>query len=157
MSEFDYGATRSGLLLIAWGLFKKLVLANRLAVYVDSVYNYVHDYTGLALILATYACALQIYFDFSGYTDMARGVARIFGIELTENFTSLLHCWNENSALTWKFQISDFRFQISDFKFQISNFRFQISDPKFQISNFKFQISNPFVWNFPGATGATGT
>jgi alginate O-acetyltransferase complex protein AlgI len=86
--QFDYDAMRSGLLLFAWGLFKKVVVADRLALYANQVYNNVHDYTGLALIIGTLAYALQIYFDFAGYTDMARGTGQLFGIRLTENFNS---------------------------------------------------------------------
>lgn len=85
---FNYDAMRSGMLLFAWGLFKKVVVADRLALYADQVYNNVHGYTGLSLIIGTYAYALQIYFDFSAYTDMARGTGRMFGINLTENFNS---------------------------------------------------------------------
>ena len=79
---------RFGLLLFTWGLFKKVVLADRLGIYVDTVYDDVHSYQGLPLILATYAYAFQIYFDFSGYTDMALGTARLFNINLTQNFNS---------------------------------------------------------------------
>lgn len=86
--EFDYDAMRFGMLLFCRGLFKKVVVAERLALYVNAVYNDVQSYTGLPLLIATYAYALQIYFDFSGYTDMARGTARLFGINLTENFNS---------------------------------------------------------------------
>ena len=96
---FDYDSMRSGMLLFTWGLFKKVVIADRLALYADQVFNNVHDYKGLPLIIGTYAYALQIYFDFSGYTDMARGTARLFGINLTENFnrpylaTSIADFW----------------------------------------------------------------
>lgn len=86
--QFDYDAMRSGMLLFAWGLFKKVVVADRLALYADQVYNNVHNYTGLSLIMGTYVYALQIYFDFAAYTDMARGTGRMFGINLTENFNS---------------------------------------------------------------------
>lgn len=86
--QFDYDAMRSGMLLFTWGLFKKVVVADRLALYADQVFNNVHAYTGLSLIVGTYAYALQIYFDFSAYTDMARGTGRMFGINLTENFNS---------------------------------------------------------------------
>jgi len=86
--EFNYGAMRSGMLLFTLGLYKKVVLADRLAVYADVVYDNQRDSIGLPLVIGTYAYALQIYFDFSGYTDMARGTARMFGIELTENFKS---------------------------------------------------------------------
>lgn len=85
---FDYHTLRSGMLLFTWGLFKKLVVADRLALYADQVYNNVYNYSGLSLIIGTYAYALQIYFDFSSYTDMARGTGRMFGINLTENFNT---------------------------------------------------------------------
>ena len=85
---FNYDNVRSGLLLFIWGLFKKLVIADRLALFVDPVYGNIHSYSGLAFIIATYSYALQIYFDFSAYTDMAIGSARIFNINLTQNFNS---------------------------------------------------------------------
>jgi alginate O-acetyltransferase complex protein AlgI len=84
--KLDYTKVRSGMLLFALGLFSKVVIADRIARYVNSVYDNVHSYTGLSLILATYCYAIQIYFDFAGYTDMARGAARIFNLDLTENF-----------------------------------------------------------------------
>ena len=77
-----------GCCLFTWGLFKKVVIADRLGLYVDAVYNDVHAFTGLPLLLATYAYAFQIYMDFSGYTDMALGSARLFNINLTQNFNS---------------------------------------------------------------------
>jgi alginate O-acetyltransferase complex protein AlgI len=88
LSGFDYDRARSGLLLFGWGLFKKVVIADRLALYVDPVFANVHQYGGIPLLLASYAYALQIYFDFSACTDMARGTGRLFGINLTENFNS---------------------------------------------------------------------
>ena len=86
--EFNYDNMRFGMLLFTWGLFKKVVIADRLGLYVDTVYNDVHAFTGLPLLLATYAYAFQIYMDFSGYTDMALGSARLFNINLTQNFNS---------------------------------------------------------------------
>ncbi|BCG47626.1 Probable poly(beta-D-mannuronate) O-acetylase [Citrifermentans bremense] len=79
---------RSGVNLFIWGALKKVVVADRLAAYVDPVYGNVHGYHGLALLFATYLFALQIYFDFSGYTDMALGVGRLFGVRLTQNFNA---------------------------------------------------------------------
>jgi D-alanyl-lipoteichoic acid acyltransferase DltB (MBOAT superfamily) len=76
------------MLLFTWGLFKKVVIADRLAIFVDTVYNDVHAFTGIPLLLATYAYAFQIYMDFSGYTDMALGSAQLFNINLTQNFNS---------------------------------------------------------------------
>ena len=84
--RFDYDSMRYGILLFTWGLFKKVVVADRLALYTNTVYGDVHSYHGLAVIIGTYAYALQIYFDFAGYTDMARGTAKMFGINLSENF-----------------------------------------------------------------------
>lgn len=86
--QFDYANIRSGLILFGWGLFQKLVIADRLGTYVNPVYADVHAHSGLALIFATYAYVFQIYFDFAGYTDMALGIGRLFGLQLTQNFNS---------------------------------------------------------------------
>jgi len=86
--EFRYDVVRSGLFLFTWGMFKKLVVADRLALYVDMVYADVHGNSGTALLLGTYLYAFQLYFDFSGYTDMALGAGRLFNISLTQNFNS---------------------------------------------------------------------
>ncbi len=77
-----------GLSLFVVGLFKKIALADYLALYVDPVYQSPHDYHAPALLLATFAFAWQIYFDFSGYTDMARGIGRLLGIRLMLNFNN---------------------------------------------------------------------
>jgi len=77
-----------GLSLFAVGLFKKVALADYLAVYVDQVYALPGECEAPALLLATFAFAWQIYFDFSGYTDMARGIARLMGIRLMLNFNN---------------------------------------------------------------------
>ena len=84
--QYNYGEMRFGMFLFTWGLFKKVVVADRLALFADQVYNNIHVYTGLPLVIGTYAYAFQLYFDFSAYTDMARGTGRIFGVNLTENF-----------------------------------------------------------------------
>ncbi len=83
---FDGRSASEGLRRIAWGLFKKVIIADRLGLLVNPVFANVHQYTGLALILAVYLYAFQLYFDFSGYTDMALGLARLFNIRLSENF-----------------------------------------------------------------------
>jgi D-alanyl-lipoteichoic acid acyltransferase DltB (MBOAT superfamily) len=82
------GNLRTGVNLLLLGMFKKSVIADRLATFVDPVYNNAHAYYGLTLLVATYLFALQIYFDFSGYTDMALGIGRFFNIRLTQNFNS---------------------------------------------------------------------
>ena len=85
---FDYENVRSGMVLFGWGLFKKVAVANRLAPYVNSVYQDPRGYGGVTLAAATYMYAIQIYADFSGYTDMALGIARMFNVRLTQNFNS---------------------------------------------------------------------
>ncbi|MHB8969913.1 MAG: MBOAT family O-acyltransferase [Pirellulaceae bacterium] len=77
-----------GLSLFVVGLFKKIALADYLAAYVDPVYTAPGDYRAPALLLATFAFAWQIYFDFSGYTDMARGIGRLMGIRFMLNFNN---------------------------------------------------------------------
>ncbi|MEI8012991.1 MAG: MBOAT family protein, partial [Candidatus Omnitrophota bacterium] len=71
--SFNYNNAAEGLKLMAWGLFKKVVIADRLAVLVNYVYSRPGDYDGLSLLVATVCFAYQIYCDFSGYSDMARG------------------------------------------------------------------------------------
>lgn len=77
-----------GFSLFIVGLFKKIALADFLALYVAKVYGDPAAYPGLPSLVATYAFAWQIYFDFSGYTDMARGVAKMFGFNLMLNFNN---------------------------------------------------------------------
>jgi len=84
--EFDSNRILIGLKKMLWGFFKKLVIADRLAIYVNEAYNYPQEQSGVNLLIATYFFAIQIYCDFSGYTDIAIGAARIFGIDLKENF-----------------------------------------------------------------------
>lgn len=82
----DFQRITAGLQRMAWGFFKKLVIADRLALLVDSIYGNPSSYQGIPLILATYAFAFQIYCDFSGYADIALGAAQVLGFKLTENF-----------------------------------------------------------------------
>jgi len=77
-----------GLSLFVVGLFKKVALADYLAMYVDTVYAVPENYQSPALLLATFAFGWQIYFDFSGYTDMARGIGRMMGLRLMLNFNN---------------------------------------------------------------------
>jgi len=84
--KFSYYGTVSGLRLILWGLFKKIVIADGLALFVDKIYGNVGSYSGVSLILATLFFAFQIYCDFSGYSDIAIGSARVMGFRLMDNF-----------------------------------------------------------------------
>jgi D-alanyl-lipoteichoic acid acyltransferase DltB (MBOAT superfamily) len=79
-------AIESGALLILQGLFKKVVIADGVAAYVNAVYASSDTYVWTALVLATAGFAVQVYGDFSGYSDMARGVSRLLGVELRWNF-----------------------------------------------------------------------
>ena len=85
---FSISNINAGIFLFTWGIFKKVVIADRISLFVDTVYGDVHSYGGLQLVLATYYYSIQIYCDFSGYTDMALGSARMFGINLTQNFNN---------------------------------------------------------------------
>ncbi len=84
--DFSYAQTVSGLKLFTWGLFKKLVVADNLGIIVSRVFDNLPDYKGLSLIITLFFFSIQILADFSGYTDMARGVARMLGFTLFENF-----------------------------------------------------------------------
>lgn len=78
----------SGMKLMVWGFFKKVVVADNVAIIVNQVYNNVNEYQGLPLIIATFLFAIQIYCDFSGYSDIAIGSARVMGIHLMKNFNT---------------------------------------------------------------------
>jgi alginate O-acetyltransferase complex protein AlgI len=84
--NLSYEAFTAGAKLIAAGLFKKLVIADRLAVMVNAVFASPGEYGTLAAALASYGFAYQMYCDFSGYTDIARGTAQMLGYHLVENF-----------------------------------------------------------------------
>lgn len=84
--RFEYDRVVSGLRLMLLGFFKKIVLADNFALIVNPVYASPGEYSGMSALVATVAFALQIFFDFSAYTDIARGISRILGFEMIENF-----------------------------------------------------------------------
>lgn len=86
-TRFHYDAVREGLLLMMWGYFLKLVIADRCAVLVNTVYGDYISYKGFQLIIANVLFALQIYCDFMGYSVIAKGAAKVLGYELMENFS----------------------------------------------------------------------
>jgi len=88
---FDTRRLVHGLRHILWGLFKKMVIADRLAVIVHSAYSDPHQHKGLPLLVATYCFAFQIYCDFSGYSDIATGTAQVMGYRLMCNFWKPYH------------------------------------------------------------------
>ncbi len=84
--RLDPGAIASGLRLMAWGFFKKLVISDRISGLVDTAYQDPQQCSGPQLILATLFFSVQIYCDFSGYSDIARGAARVLGYDIMANF-----------------------------------------------------------------------
>lgn len=84
--NFNYKRVTDGLKLMLWGFFKKVVIADRLAIIVNTIYASPTEYTGLPLIISTIFFAFQIYCDFSGYSDIAIGSSQIMGISLMDNF-----------------------------------------------------------------------
>jgi len=84
--KFDYERVVSGLKIILWGFFKKLVVADRLSIYVNAVFNNPEHHSGKTLFLATIFFWFQVYCDFSGYSDIAIGSAKVMGYNLVENF-----------------------------------------------------------------------
>jgi D-alanyl-lipoteichoic acid acyltransferase DltB (MBOAT superfamily) len=107
--EFDYNRVTSGLRLAAWGMFKKVVIADKLAVYVNGVFGNPEVYPSASLALAVFFFAFQIYCDFSGYSDIAIGCARMLGFNLMSNFrqpyfsrsiAEFWRCWHI-SLSTW--------------------------------------------------------
>jgi D-alanyl-lipoteichoic acid acyltransferase DltB (MBOAT superfamily) len=83
---FDYQRVKNGLLLMLWGFFLKLVIADRVAIIVNTVYNDYEKYQGLVLVLATLAFGVQIYCDFASYSLIAKGSAQVMGFKLMDNF-----------------------------------------------------------------------
>ncbi len=98
--DFDYYRVTDGLKRMAWGFFKKLVIADNLSRLVDTVYNNPTSFSGIQLIIATVFFAFQIFCDFSGYSDIAIGAAQVMGFKLMENFKrpyfskSISEFWN---------------------------------------------------------------
>lgn len=84
--SFDRDAFYHGMLRILWGYMKKMVIADRAAIFVDEVFGHYYMYRGLFIVFAVLLFSLQLYMDFSGCMDIVLGVSKLFGIEMTENF-----------------------------------------------------------------------
>ena len=83
---FDYNRARRGFLIMLWGFFQKLVIADRAAILVNTVYNNMENYSGIMLVIATVCFAVQIYCDFASYSLIAKGAAEVMGFKLMDNF-----------------------------------------------------------------------
>jgi D-alanyl-lipoteichoic acid acyltransferase DltB (MBOAT superfamily) len=107
--KFDYDTAVDGLWQILWGLFKKIVVADNCSIYVDRVFSTYTEQSGSTLLLGIVLFAFQLYCDFSGYSEIAIGTAKLFGIRLMRNFnnpyfaTSFADYWKRNhiSLTTW--------------------------------------------------------
>lgn len=107
--SFDHDLVATGFRNILWGLFMKVIVADRFGLYVDAVYGNISQHTGTSLFVAAVAYSIQIYCDFWGYSLMAKGVAEMFGFKLIQNFnrpyfaTSLREFWSRwhISLSTW--------------------------------------------------------
>ncbi len=107
--EYDYNRFTDGLKLIAWGLFQKLVIADRIGMYMAPIHNNPEAFTGLPVLLGIYLYPIQVFCDFAGYTDVAIGTAMVLGFKLMENFRrpfislSLAEMWRRwhISLITW--------------------------------------------------------
>ena len=106
---FNYASAADGLRLIAWGFFKKLVLADNLALVVEKTYGAIPQYGAWEILVATLFFSFQIYYDFSAYSDIATGTAQLFGFRLMRNFnypyfsTNIIQFWKRwhISLSTW--------------------------------------------------------
>jgi D-alanyl-lipoteichoic acid acyltransferase DltB (MBOAT superfamily) len=105
LTQSDAGTFRArhfstGVKLLIWGFFQKLVIADRIAIYVNAVYNNIGMHGGMTLLACSVLYVFQVYADFSGYTDIARGLARMLGYELMVNFRRPL--WASSIADFWR-------------------------------------------------------
>lgn len=97
---FDYASAVEGMRQILWGLFKKVVIADNIAALIAPVFDNYQEYSASTLLLGAFYFTIQIYCDFSGYSDMAIGIARLFGIRLLPNFSTPY--FSRNVAEFWR-------------------------------------------------------
>jgi D-alanyl-lipoteichoic acid acyltransferase DltB (MBOAT superfamily) len=103
--DFEYGRVTNGLKLMLWGFFKKIVIADNLALISNNIFDHYQSYKGGALIVGTLAFTVQIFCDFSGYSDIAIGAAKVMGIELMTNFR-MPYCAESISEFWTRWHIS---------------------------------------------------
>jgi len=106
-NNFSFDKMKDGLQLVMWGYLKKLLIADRLIVVVNAVFNNYTSYGGAIILIGVILYCIQLYCDFSGSVDVARGLAKLFGIDVIQNFrrpifaTSLVDFWNRwNTSLS---------------------------------------------------------
>ncbi len=121
--EFNYNQAVDGMRQILWGLFKKLVVADNCAVYVDQVFSSHTDQSGSTLLIAAIFCSFQVYADFSGYSDMAIGVGKLLGFSITRNFNNPFFALNV--ADFWRRWHMSLTSWITDYVFTPLSFQFR--------------------------------
>lgn len=120
---FDYNKAVDGCRQILWGLFKKVVVADNCAVYVDQIWNNYHDYTGSTLLLSAIIYVFQMYADFSGYSDMAIGVGKLLGFKIADNFKTPLFALNiKDFWQRWHISLTNW---LTDYVFMPLNLSFR--------------------------------
>jgi len=127
-APFEYQRFVNGLLRIGWGLFKKVVIADRLAVIADTVFAEPSAHSGYKMLLGVLAFAVQIYYDFSAYTDIAIGAASMVGIRLSENFKHPYRA--ESVADFWRRWHMTFSGWLRDYIFLPMTMRFRRKKPR---------------------------
>lgn len=98
-AKLSYNNIREGFYLVVWGFFLKLVISDRIAIYVNTAYSDINTYTGFYLVVAALLYSIQIYTDFYGYSVLAKGYAKILGIDIMNNFESPY--MSKNTAEFW--------------------------------------------------------
>ena len=121
--EFNYDVAVDGLRQILWGLFKKLVVADNCARYVDQVFSTYAEQAGSTLVLSAVLCIIQVYADFSGYSDMAIGVGKLLGFRITSNFNNPFFALNVSDYWRrWHMSLTSW---LTDYVFTPLNFQFR--------------------------------
>lgn len=121
--EFNYDQAVDGTRQILWGLFKKLVVADNCAIFVDNVFSNYTNQTGSTLFLGAVLCSFQVYADFSGYSDMAIGVGKLLGFHITRNFNCPFFALNV--ADFWRRWHMSLTSWVTDYVFTPLNFQFR--------------------------------
>jgi len=142
---FEIKAAKKAILRILWGAFKKIVIANRLALFVNEGYAHPEQLTGLTTVLVIVFFVIQLYCDFSGYCDMAIGTARLLGFKLSENFTRPLLAKNIKTVYQ--------RWHITIHKWFRDYIYFQLKPPK---TNFRKCINVLIVFGLAGLWHGSG-
>lgn len=120
---FDYELASEGLKRIFWGMFMKMCIADRLAIYVDAIFDNAAQHNGTSLAFASLLYPLQMYADFAGYSEMAIGVGCLLGIKITENFKRPF--FSQNIAEYWRKWHISLTGWLTDYVFMPLNIRFR--------------------------------